>query len=112
MIQKIRGNFFLSFLALPVQIGAITTIPDQDNSSLTESNQGSAPTTPNGSACSSGNAGSRFGGQRYRQSGTVFADNNDLYGLGECCGGQQEYFIIYFLLKLLVIFNMYCHHCT
>jgi hypothetical protein len=41
-----------------------------------------------------------------------FPDNNDSYGLGECCGGQQEYFVIYSLLELLVIFNMYCHHCT
>jgi hypothetical protein len=55
-----------------VQIGAITTIPDhQDNSSLTESNQGSAPTTPISQTSTGGNAGSRFGGQRYRQSGTV-----------------------------------------
>jgi hypothetical protein len=55
-----------------VQIGAITTIPDhQDNSSLTESNQGSAPTTPIGHTSTGGNAGSRFGGQRYRQSGTI-----------------------------------------
>jgi hypothetical protein len=52
-----------------VQIGAVTTIPDQDNSTLTESNQGGAPNTPYGSAC--GNAGAHFSGQRYRQSGTA-----------------------------------------
>jgi hypothetical protein len=54
-----------------VQIGAVTTIPDQDNSTLTESNQNSAPTTPSDSVYGGGNAGARFGGQRYRQSGTV-----------------------------------------
>jgi hypothetical protein len=37
-----------------VQIGAVTTIPDQDSSTLTGSNQGSAPMTPNGGSYASG----------------------------------------------------------
>jgi len=55
-----------------VQIGAVTTIPDQDSSTLTGSNQGSAPMTPGGgSYASGGNAGTNFGGQRYMQTGNV-----------------------------------------
>jgi hypothetical protein len=35
-----------------------------------------------------------------------FPDNSDSYDLRECCGGQQEYCVIYFLLELLVMCNM------
>jgi hypothetical protein len=47
-----------------VQIGAVTTIPDHDNSTLTDSNQGGTQSTTTG-----GTAGARFGSLRYRQAG-------------------------------------------
>jgi hypothetical protein len=39
-------------------------------------------------------------------------DGSDSYVLGKCCGGQQESFIGYRRLEMLVLFDVYCHHYT
>jgi hypothetical protein len=49
-----------------VQIGAVTAIPEHDNSTLTDSNQSRAQVT---NPASGGTAGARFGSLRYRQGG-------------------------------------------
>jgi hypothetical protein len=54
-----------------VQIGAVTAIPDHDNSTLTDSNQGGTQTTNTG-----GTAGARFGSLCYRQAGTGGANGS------------------------------------
>jgi hypothetical protein len=51
-----------------VQIGAVTAIPEHDNSTLTDSNQSRAQVT---NPASGGTAGARFGSLRYRQGGNA-----------------------------------------
>jgi hypothetical protein len=54
-----------------VQIGAVTVIPDNDNSTLTDSNQGGTQVTNPG-----GTAGARFGSLCYRQTGAGGANGS------------------------------------